>query len=157
MNKFTAVLITVCLFLVGCVSAPPKLPLAQADREKTFTISTTLSKAEEKEKTLAFLGEYFVSSKSVIQSSEGDMIVGNYRYQIGKLCDRPLICDLTFIIKCSDGTIDCKLLFKQMKLLRLNGDEYDVDEYYGSYRNGLLKEYSDFQQKLSAYLSKPIF
>jgi hypothetical protein len=153
-NAFLVLLVTVCF--TSCVSLPPKASLSVEDKTKIFSVDCDLNKAELKEKTLAFLSEYFVSSKAVIQSSEGDLITGNYSAEIGKFDKYPVSCHLSFILKFSNKKANCKMIYNKMTTFIAYTDS-DLNEYEGSYREGLIAEYANFEEQYDEYLKKNIF
>ncbi len=143
----------VLLLIAGC--APTKIYLLPEEKEQIFSHEVQLKKEDIRVQVIQFINEKYASGKSVTQSSEEGLIIGNGIFEIGHYnvlsVSINLQMELTFFVKYIDNQYKTKYVVKR---LIKNGLSDLGEEWWGYYKEQINKNIKDIDSELFNYLTK---
>jgi hypothetical protein len=145
------------MLLFSCAEKDFLLP---EEKEQIFSHDVQLKKEDIHTQVFQFINEKFVSGKSVTQSSEEGLIVGNGIFEIDRtntviIGIITIKLELTFLVKYIDNQYKTKYVVKRVIRQDANGNSTDLIEgMWGRHKEQINKTIKDLDNELLNYLTK---
>jgi hypothetical protein len=150
--------VIILMLLVSC--APTSKFLLPEEKEQIFSHEVQIKKEDIRTQVVQFINEKFVSGKSVTQSSEEGLIIGNGVFEIDRtntvIAGTYIVkIELTFLVKYIEHQYKTKYIVKRVISTGANGLPTDAEErWWGYYKEQINKIIKDMDIELLDYLTK---
>lgn len=127
--------------------------LTKKEKEHVYTHVTSLDKIGLKQKVTQFVAENFNSAKSVIQTTENDMIIGDGIIELSSnMFGVTYKMNMGFLIKFEAGQYKLKTVCKSINMHSKGLPSSVPASAWGMHKEDIREQFDAFNQRLSSYI-----